>query len=344
MDVHRSHVHAMAEAARHAPSVHNTQPWRLLSRPDGLVVVVDETRALPELDPTGRLRTISCGAAVANAALASRALGYGTRVQLLPDGPRGGTVARLVVVAPRTPTPAELRLTLQISRRRTHRVVHPDEPVPDDLLGDLAGTVADEGASLTVLDLPSRRVLAGLLVRASRQQEHRPDLLREMRAWVREPVRGRRGGLTDGVLRSSLATAPRGVGALPVERSHGPRDVGATSARLLGSTVVALSTLTDTRRDHVVTGIAMQRMLLHLTALDLVAAFADQATEVPDTRDQLSALLARPGQVQLVLQLGRALVDVRVPPRRPLHDVLDGPPPAPRTVIDLTETHERTSS
>ncbi len=344
MDVDRSHVIAMAEAARLAPSVHNTQPWRLLSRPDGLVVAVDEARALPALDPTGRLRTISCGAAVANAAVASRALGFSTRVQLLPDGPRGGAVARLVVVGRRTPTAAGLRLTMQVSRRRTHRVVHPDEPVPDVLLDDLAGTVADEGASLTVLDLPARRVLAGLLVRAARQQERRPDLLRELREWVREPTRGRRGGVVDGVLRSSLATSPRGVGAPSVERSRTPEDVGATSARLLGSTVVAVATPTDTRRDHVVAGIALQRMLLHLTALDLVAAFADQATEVPDTRDQLSALLARPGRVQLVLQLGRALVDVRVPPRRPLSDVLDGRPQTPRSVIDLTQTHERTSS
>lgn len=338
MDVDHSHVVAMAEAARHAPSVHNTQPWRLLSRPDGLVVAVDDRRALPVLDPTGRLRSISCGAAVANAALASRARGFSTRVQLLPDGRLGSAVARLVVVGPRTPTAAELRLAEQIAHRRTHRVVHPDDTVPDTLLDDLSDTVADEGAGLTVLDLPARRVLARLLLRAARQQERRPDLLGETREWLREPTLVRRGGVTDGVLRGSLATAPRGVGA---STTH---DLDVLTSSQLGSTVVTVSTLTDTRRDHVVTGIAVQHMLLHLSALDLVAAFADQATEVPDTRDQLSGLLARPGQVQLVLQLGRALVDVRVPPRRRLDDVLDGRTAgSPQAVIDLT-THERTRS
>ncbi|WP_380165042.1 hypothetical protein [Jannaschia sp. R86511] len=340
MDVDRADVVAMAEAARQAPSVHNTQPWLLLGRPDGLVVAVDETRALPALDPTGRLRTISCGAAVANAALAARARGLGTRVRLLPDGPRGTAVARLVVVGPRAASAAEQRLAAQMSRRRTHRALRPDDPVPTAVLVEVGETVADEGAALTVLDPAARGVLSKLLARAVRQQQQRPELVLETRAWLRGPQRPHRHEAVDGMLRSSVLTVPRGVGAPVLDRARGPLD-----PLPLGRTVVALSTLGDTRRDHVVAGIALQRLLLHLSALDLVATYADQATEVPGTRDQVSALLARPGQAQLVLQLGRALVDVRVPPRRPLHDVLDPPDrPAAPTVIDLTRTHERTPS
>ena len=342
MDTDSDHVAAMAEAARWAPSVHNTQPWALRSRPDGLLVMVDERRGLPALDPTGRLRTISCGAAVANASLASLVRGFGTRVQLLPDGPHASPVARLVVVGPRTPSDRERRLAGQTTTRRSHRVVHPGETVPDLLLADLVDTVADEGARLTVLTAPARRTLARLLLRAAREQQHRPDLLLEARAWVREPGRGMgRVAPVDGVLRGSLTTVPPGLGAPTLSREHGPV-AQPMLAQIVDSSVVVLSTLTDTRRDHLIAGIALQRMLLHLSALGLVAAFADQATEVPDTRSQLAALLARPGHAQVVLRVGRALVDVRVPPRRPLHDVLDadGPP----TVIDLTHTHERTRS
>jgi nitroreductase len=342
MDVDRAHVMAMAEAARWAPSVHNTQPWRLRLRTDGLVVVVDDRYGLPALDPTGRLRTISCGAAVANAAAASVARGVGTRVQLLPEGPRGGAVARVVAVAPRTPTERDRRLAEGIPRRRTHRRLHPHEHIPADLLADLADTVADEGATLTVLDEHGRRVLSRLLVRAVREQQRRPELVAETRAWLRDPVPRQGERPTDGILRGSLATAPYPVDALVHETGQLP----STSEEQLGQdlstgNVVVLSTPADTRRDHLVAGMALQRLLLHLTALDLVAAYADQATQQPDTRGQVTALLHRPGRAQLVLRLGEPLVDVRTPPRRRLEDLLDEPRPA---VVDLTRTQERTRS
>ncbi len=75
----------IAEAARWAPSIHNSQPWRLRRLEAGLAIIEDLTRSLPVIDPTGRDRTISCGAAVFNARLAMRSLGYATGVELIPD-------------------------------------------------------------------------------------------------------------------------------------------------------------------------------------------------------------------------------------------------------------------
>lgn len=347
MDVDTASVLAMAEAARWAPSVHNTQPWRFRSRSDGLDVVVDTDRALPALDPPGRLRTISCGAAVANAATASRAAGHGTLVRLLPEGPAGRAVARVVAVAPRQPTPADLRLATAVRRRRTHRALRPHEPVPEQLLEDLADTVADEGARLTVLGAPERRVLAGLTAHAVQWQHLHPSLLDETVSWLRAPQRGPRAErAVDGILRGSLGTWPYPTGSAVREQSVPPSDL---AVRLdddaLDTTLVVISTPTDTRRDHLLAGIAMQQMLLHLTALGLVAAFTDVATQVPATRSDVGGLLGRRAVAQVVLRLGSPLLDVRTPPRRPLADLLDHEPDAARAgVIDLTRTHERTSS
>ena len=44
-----------------APSVHNTQPWRLHIRDGRLDVFVDQSRRLRVLDPVGRQLLISCG-------------------------------------------------------------------------------------------------------------------------------------------------------------------------------------------------------------------------------------------------------------------------------------------
>jgi hypothetical protein len=47
--------------ARLAPSVHNTQPWKVKVEPDGLKVMLDRRRLLDHGDPTGRESYISLG-------------------------------------------------------------------------------------------------------------------------------------------------------------------------------------------------------------------------------------------------------------------------------------------
>ena len=73
---------AVARASR-APSIHNTQPWHFVVRPDVLELRGESDRQLRALDPTGRQMVISCGCALFNA-----------RVGLVADRVRaGGPVA-----------------------------------------------------------------------------------------------------------------------------------------------------------------------------------------------------------------------------------------------------------
>ena len=72
-------------AAVWAPSVHNTQPWRFVAHDDVIELWDDPARGLPVLDPVGRARLISCGAALALAEVAAAGLGVSTRTSLLPD-------------------------------------------------------------------------------------------------------------------------------------------------------------------------------------------------------------------------------------------------------------------
>lgn len=50
---------AAVDAARRAPSTHNTQPWTFRRTNDGLELVADATRALSAVDPEGRELIIS---------------------------------------------------------------------------------------------------------------------------------------------------------------------------------------------------------------------------------------------------------------------------------------------
>ena len=46
-------VRRLGEAARWAPSIHNSQPWHLRRLPDGLAVEEDPARAVPVSPPAG---------------------------------------------------------------------------------------------------------------------------------------------------------------------------------------------------------------------------------------------------------------------------------------------------
>jgi nitroreductase len=56
-----------ADLAVLAPSVHNTQPWRIGMHLDRMDVRVDRSRQLAVLDPQGRAMVQSVGAAVLTA-------------------------------------------------------------------------------------------------------------------------------------------------------------------------------------------------------------------------------------------------------------------------------------
>jgi hypothetical protein len=313
-------VEAMAEAARWAPSVHNTQPWSFRRTPGGLEVHEVPERGLPVLDPSGRLRAISCGAAVLNAVVAGAAHGRHPRVRLLPDVADPSLLAVVEVGAEHDYGPQAGSDAAAVPVRRTHRRVHSPEAVTPQVLERLSQAVRQEGARLELLDRAARHRLAGLLARAVALQASTPGFVEEVERWVRhwgpgeEPV--------DGIPVGSLGTAPYPVDSLVQEQTDVAVDVDELREALDASTVVAITTMGDRPRDWLVAGMALQRLLLRATTAGLVATLADQATQLPQLRGELTETLDVLGHPQLVLRLGRPLVDVPVTPRRPLPDVL----------------------
>jgi nitroreductase len=74
-------------AAVHAPSVHNTQPWRFGRGERTIDVYADADRQLRVADPAGRELMISCGAAVFTLRVALRYLGRLPHLRLFPTPP-----------------------------------------------------------------------------------------------------------------------------------------------------------------------------------------------------------------------------------------------------------------
>src|SRR5512133_2219793 len=103
-----------------APSIHNTQPWHFVVRPDALELHAVNDRQLRALDPTGRQMVISCGCALFNARVALAADRI-LQIDRLPDAAQPDFLARVTMVDKPAPWTPLVRLDPQIDRRHTNR-------------------------------------------------------------------------------------------------------------------------------------------------------------------------------------------------------------------------------
>jgi hypothetical protein len=335
----QSPLEAAADATVRAPSVHNTQPWRIVLHPDRLELLADRTRQLTVLDPVGRALVQSVGAALFNARVAMAAAGRGCQVDRLPD-PADPDLMAVLRPVDGPADPALAALAPAVRRRRTNRRRFAADRVPDDVMRVLVAAAAAEETALVPVTRDEHVVLlARLTQQADGLQNADPAYRAELRRWTnRDP------GTGDGV---PVSVVPHVDGRqhdeLPV------RDFDTAGAGLLpadtgsgtGQTLVVLATPTDDLRAWLRCGEALERVLLELTVRGWVAGPLTQAVEVPVTRTQLRSALTWDAHPQSVLRIGRAPATSPTP-RRPRATVVENSAaPVERPVRGRPETTGR---
>lgn len=315
-------LHRAVLRATLAPSVHNTQPWRFVLRPDGLEVHADLSRRLTSLDPRGRQLVISCGCALFNARVALAAAGYDAVVERLPDGPQSDVLARLTLPTEVGDWVSIGSLDSAIDRRRTNRRGFADEGVPPAVVDELVFAAALEGAVLVVIDGREDRLATERLSHRADQIEHAdPAYLAELRAWTTDDPRR-----PDGVW---AGTVPYGGAGAESSDPLPPRDFDTRGMGWLPSDthsaadpcLLVLGDLDDDPAAWLRTGEALERVWLEITRRDFVASPMTQVVEVAETHQQLRAQLRLAMHPSVLLRVGRAPA---TPPtrRRPLADML----------------------
>jgi nitroreductase len=293
-----------AVRATMAPSVHNTQPWRLRLKDGRLDLFADRSRQLAVLDPTGRQMLVSCGCALMNARVSLAGDGLGAVVRRsrrpLVDEPLASLDA--------TGEPADLELAQLdplVEVRQTNRRHFSDEPVPQALLEALETAAAAEGAWLFVVRDPDQRIaVAALSQHADDVENLNPAYRAELRAWTTDdPTR------VDGV--PALAV-PRVDGTAQDEvpiRDFDTRGTGGLPSRTASSRnqcLVLLGTVGDSPAEWFRAGEALERVLLEVTRYGFAASPLTQVTEVPSARTQLRRELGMDGYPHVLLRIGRA--------------------------------------
>jgi nitroreductase len=332
-------VEHLAHMATRAPSVHNTQPWRLVVT-DGVVQVrADRTRQLAVIDPVGRQLSMSCGALVHHLVVASRAAGLDVEVELLPDDRDPDLVARVAIsVGDHEASRADVSAAEAILHRSTHRRRFRDGKVDPTALEALRRVVEDQGVALGFLRDEDRVPLDALLERAERELLADESYQRELNAWVFDP--DREGERDDGIPVQALDGGFGRAEDLPGRRFL----PGGSSEHLLVApehpAAVVLTTPGDAHLDWVRCGMALSALLLEAERHGLVVQPLGQVTDVAAERALLRHELGLVGVPQLVLRVGRAVEAVGLlTPRRPVDRVLTwaveaADPPVPEAPVE----------
>jgi len=311
------------EAATHAPSKHNAQPWRFEVR-DGVVELhADASRAMPVSDPNGREMVIGCGAALYALRLAMRCAGRDPLTVLFPEGPGFSLLALVVPGAVVVPTEDDVALDAAIALRHTDRGPLDGTAIPPSVPFELQSAAESQGATLHLVPTEGgRRTLTSLIGRADRFWARDARFAAEIEEWVR-PDDTSDDGIPPGALGPGAAGSYRAM--YPQRdfdvRGTVPRDDAA--ARDDKPLAAVLWTDGDHAFDWLRAGMALEAVLLRATVRGVSASFLNQPVEVPGLRAKLREDFALLGFPQVVLRLGTGLADeVEPTPRRAVDDLL----------------------
>jgi nitroreductase len=300
-----------ALTALKAPSILNSQPWRW--RIDGRVLELraDRSRQITDLDPDGRLLTLSCGVALHYVRQALAVESVRVRIEYLPDPANPDLLASITHVGPTGPAdPATLRVYRAIATRHSDRRPFDDAPVPNEALDRLQKAAERTGAHVQFASGGQVAWLTLASERATQVELTEPAIRAAIDRWMRES------DAQDGVPADSVGpNASRPVPMRPFlaakteTRGSAPAGHGDTQARY-----ATIFTDGDSPRDWLVAGEALAAFLLAAAAEGLATSIMSDLVEVPAARALLRRTLSRSGHPAVVVRVGRPA---------------SGPPPAP---------------
>lgn len=301
-------IDVVAECAALAPSVHNTQPWRLEPADDVLVFRADRDRQLGYLDPSGRQLHVSCGASVEFGYLAARAVGRACAVELMPDQGDADLLARLIIGGAQPPTEQESALADAIAVRYTDRGPYSDRPVPADVVADATRRAAELGVWVRDLSAPQERLaVIAVLAAAEESEASDPRYGEELRRWTDAAA------ADEGMPREAIADRFPGerVSDVPLRDFTGAGrhrrpgdDADAGPPTVERDLLLLIGTEYDDAPSWLASGRALGWLLLRAAAAGVSAQPLGQAIDLPHGRDRLRRDLGLLGHPQFVLRLG----------------------------------------
>lgn len=321
---------SLAEKARYAvayailaPSSHNSQPWKFAVIGDELLIMADRSRSLPVVDPFDRELVISCGAALFNLRVVFGHFGVPVEITTFPQAAEPDLLARMRFPSGGSIARELSELFAAITKRSTNRQPFVEEELASDFIADLQAASAAEGIELRLLhSRVDRARLATLVAEADHRQFSDAHFRRELASWI-HPARSFDGMPTSSQVVGELTKLAAPIATMAIRTFDLGGGVAASHERLVhGSPLLAVfSTHVDDNDAWLLTGQALERVLLLAAKSGYQASYLNQPIEIPDLRERLAAETQAARFPQLMVRLGRGPAAPHAP-RRPLKDVL----------------------
>lgn len=311
-------IAAAVTQASHAPSVHNTQPWRWRVTTTALELFADRTRRLHSTDPHGRLLMLSCGATLNHLTVAMGASGWSANIIRFPDRSQPSHLASITFERAAVDTHVK-DLAQAISSRRSDRRPMSSWPVPDPHVQRFTALAAEYGGIVQPLS-PEQTMAWDALARLATQRKVLPEYRQELYAWTH-----RREASRDGIPAANRVSLDERVtpganrfppGDIPLR----PRDESASHAVSL-----LISTSSDDAMARLRAGEALSAILLEATSLGLATAIDSQVLELDSSRAIIeSDMLHGTRSPQVLVTVGWPSSADPLPetPRRELGEIL----------------------
>lgn len=305
--------------ACHAPSVHNSQPWRWVADGSVLHLFADRERLVPAIDSSGREMFLSCGAVLDHLRIAMAAAGWDTAVTRFPDPTDSDHLAAAEFSPSSGVDATQHRRAEAILRRRTDRLPLAAPRGWAALESSLRSLVEGHAMMLAVVPDDARPQLAeaSRLTESIRRQD--PTYQSELRWWT-SPFE-----LEQGIPPSARVSASE-AGRVDVARNFPTTGYGDRRGRVGAdhSRIIVLSTPADSKSEVLRCGEVLSTALLDCTAAGLATCTLTHLTEISQSRRLISQLTGQPGQPQVLVRVGQTPATgghLRPTPRRPLSEV-----------------------
>jgi hypothetical protein len=310
----------IVELACRAPSLHNSQPWRLTFEDATLHLFADHTRIGHRTDSEGREVILSCGVALDHLQVAAEADGWATSVDRLPDPHDRDHLASIAFRRAASVTDHDRALGESIGARRTDRLAFA-APEPWIVLDHLLLSVVDGTvAELDVIDDRGRPALADASRRSEANRSDDKTYQTELDWWAECS------GPDDGIPFSAMASSKE-ADRVDVARDFPSHGSGNRRPQLDRdhSKILVLSTYDDSHENTLRCGEVLSRVLLECTAAGFATCTLTHMIEVETSREMIRTITGRHAEPQVLIRVGRAPVIDPPPartPRRPVRDVL----------------------
>ncbi|MFV8162821.1 Acg family FMN-binding oxidoreductase [Mycobacterium sp. 134] len=311
------------QLASRAPSLHNTQPWRLVAEHDGLQLFLDPYRVVSATDRSSREAVISCGVLLDHLRVAMAAAGWDTAVDRFPNPNDPDHLATLQFSPMPFVTEAHRRRADAILARRTDRLPMTGYADWDAFEVLLRARLAEGPVHLDVLAEEMRETVAEAAELTESLRLYDSAYHAEL-AWWTTPF-----ATEDGIPQDSLVSAAEServavARTFPVTAHTDRRP----TVREDSATLVVLSTDGYSRADALDAGEALSALLLECTLSGLATCPVSHVSELHASRDIIATLTGRDACPQLLVRIGIAPT------------LTDAPPPTPRRAVEAFLTFE----